>query len=369
MPGRHYDAGLGYRYGFNGKEKDNEVKGEGNQQDYGMRVYDPRLGKFLAVDPLTSSYPFYSPYHFAGNNPIAFIDLDGAEPSEPGKEKGETQTGTNGGSDEAKSWKWDGKSWKENEMEGVVVTGKKPKEGSTRTGEKWEGSGSTGGGGGSVSSVTQYYHKGSRQYNTKGGWYEFDDYVKVLRSRGLGTDMSEAARMSLVVIPIPGFDDRINTFFKEIGEPTEAFYTAMTQAAWEGAASRNMSTSGYIEQSNFNVEDMVGIGMMLKGAIKALSVTAMYRNFGDNEMASLLKNNKFTMGSNMIEKQFWLDRESLDWWKSTDFAKRYSVKITVPKSSLRLGYKFVDAGKGKAISFGQEGLDLFNKNMKYRFIK
>ncbi len=42
-----------YRYGFNGKENDNEVKGEGNQQDYGFRIYDPRLGRFLSVDPLT----------------------------------------------------------------------------------------------------------------------------------------------------------------------------------------------------------------------------------------------------------------------------------------------------------------------------
>src|ERR1051325_279971 len=47
----------GYRYGFNGKENDDEVKGEGNEQNYGMRIYDPRLGKFLSVDPLTKSYP------------------------------------------------------------------------------------------------------------------------------------------------------------------------------------------------------------------------------------------------------------------------------------------------------------------------
>jgi RHS repeat-associated protein len=68
-----------YRYGFNGKENDNEVKGEGNQQDYGMRIYDPRLGRFLSVDPLTKSYPHYTPYSYAGNKPIKFIDLDGAE--------------------------------------------------------------------------------------------------------------------------------------------------------------------------------------------------------------------------------------------------------------------------------------------------
>jgi RHS repeat-associated protein len=79
IPGRQYSAGSGYRYGFNGKENDNEVKGEGNQQDYGMRIYDPRLGKFLSVDPLTNDYPTLTPYQFASNSPIAGIDLDGGE--------------------------------------------------------------------------------------------------------------------------------------------------------------------------------------------------------------------------------------------------------------------------------------------------
>jgi RHS repeat-associated protein len=66
-------------YGFNGKENDNEVKGNGNQQDYGMRIYDPRLGRFLSVDPLQADYPYYSPYHFAGCSPILNVDLDGLE--------------------------------------------------------------------------------------------------------------------------------------------------------------------------------------------------------------------------------------------------------------------------------------------------
>ncbi|MGF6848145.1 RHS repeat-associated protein [Chitinophaga sp. W3I9] len=68
-----------YRYGFNGKENDGEVKGEGNQQDYGMRVYDPRVARFLSVDPLTKQYPHYTPYSYAGNKPVVFIDVDGAE--------------------------------------------------------------------------------------------------------------------------------------------------------------------------------------------------------------------------------------------------------------------------------------------------
>lgn len=68
-----------YRYGFNGKENDNEIKGEGNQQDYGMRIYDPRIGKFLSVGPLSKKYPELTPYQFASNTPIWAIDIDGAE--------------------------------------------------------------------------------------------------------------------------------------------------------------------------------------------------------------------------------------------------------------------------------------------------
>ena len=79
MPGRKYQAGSGYRYGFNGKENDNEVKGEGNQQDYGMRIYDSRLVRFLSVDPVTEDYPWNSTYSFAENDVIRSIDLDGKE--------------------------------------------------------------------------------------------------------------------------------------------------------------------------------------------------------------------------------------------------------------------------------------------------
>ncbi|MFT3676823.1 MAG: RHS repeat-associated core domain-containing protein [Chitinophagaceae bacterium] len=95
MPGRKFAEDDLYRYGFNGKENDNDVKGEGNQQDYGMRIYDPRLGRFLSVDPLTEDYPWYTPYQFAGNDVLRNIDLDGAEPSPTGKEyEGETKVTT-----------------------------------------------------------------------------------------------------------------------------------------------------------------------------------------------------------------------------------------------------------------------------------
>jgi RHS repeat-associated protein len=64
-----------YRYGFNGKEKDNES----NCYDYGFRIYYPALCKFLSVDPLFVSFAWYTPYQFAGNMPTSAIDLDGLE--------------------------------------------------------------------------------------------------------------------------------------------------------------------------------------------------------------------------------------------------------------------------------------------------
>ena len=71
-----------YRYGFNGKENDNEVQGQGNWQDYGERMYSPRLGRFPSPDPLIiheKKYPELSPYQFASNTPIQAIDQDGLE--------------------------------------------------------------------------------------------------------------------------------------------------------------------------------------------------------------------------------------------------------------------------------------------------
>jgi len=62
-------------YKYNGKELDTK-KGL-NWYDYGARQYDPALGRFTAVDPLTEKYYEMSPYTYCGNNPIKYIDPTG----------------------------------------------------------------------------------------------------------------------------------------------------------------------------------------------------------------------------------------------------------------------------------------------------
>jgi len=76
MPGRSYNASS-YLYGFNGKELDPNM--DGNNYDYGFRIYNPQIARFLSVDPLTNKYPELTPYQFASNRPIDGIDQDGLE--------------------------------------------------------------------------------------------------------------------------------------------------------------------------------------------------------------------------------------------------------------------------------------------------
>ncbi|MEW4925440.1 RHS repeat-associated core domain-containing protein [Algibacter sp. 2305UL17-15] len=78
LPNRH-GATDSYRYGFQGQEMDDEVKGEGNSYNFKYRMHDARVGRFFAEDPLASKYPWNSPYAFSENRVIQFVELEGLE--------------------------------------------------------------------------------------------------------------------------------------------------------------------------------------------------------------------------------------------------------------------------------------------------
>jgi RHS repeat-associated protein len=82
MPGRQHEIGtygsLGkYRFGYNGKEKDDEVKGIGNSLDFTERIYDPRVSRWFSPDILSKKQPGWSSYKGYYDNPILFVDPDG----------------------------------------------------------------------------------------------------------------------------------------------------------------------------------------------------------------------------------------------------------------------------------------------------
>ncbi len=78
MPNRHGNT-ADYRYGFQGQELDNEIKGEGNSLNYKYRMHDPRVGRFFAMDKLARDYPHNSPYAFSENRVLDAFELEGLE--------------------------------------------------------------------------------------------------------------------------------------------------------------------------------------------------------------------------------------------------------------------------------------------------
>jgi RHS repeat-associated protein len=78
VPNRH-GSSTAYRYGFQGQEKDDELKGEGNSVNYKFRMHDPRIGRFFAVDPLSAKFAWNSPYAFSENRVIDGVELEGKE--------------------------------------------------------------------------------------------------------------------------------------------------------------------------------------------------------------------------------------------------------------------------------------------------
>lgn len=83
------------RYGFNGKEKDSNGEFGNTHYDYGFRIYNPSIGRFLSVDPMTKYYPAWSPYPFAMNRPIDGIDKDGLEWEKATDDQGNTSVSVN----------------------------------------------------------------------------------------------------------------------------------------------------------------------------------------------------------------------------------------------------------------------------------
>src|SRR5258706_274882 len=69
-----------YRFGFHGKESDAEYNGEGNSYDFGDRILDTRIGRWLSVDPSATDFASWSGYTFALDNPIKLGDPGGADP-------------------------------------------------------------------------------------------------------------------------------------------------------------------------------------------------------------------------------------------------------------------------------------------------
>ncbi|AEV99202.1 RHS repeat-associated core domain protein [Niastella koreensis GR20-10] len=231
------NSGVAYKFGFNGKMNDNDVKGGyGLQQDYGMRIYDGRVGRFLSVDPLTHSYPWYTPYQFAGNSPMANIDLDGGEPkpSTDGTQEGQSQS----------------TSQDFYNLRGDYTQTKQ---------ETW------------------YWHavglRDAKGNLTKADWYSSEGYVNVLSTSLAAKSLGNELGLYNVAAKSLGGNSELNKqeLEKFAGSGlNDAASTHFIAAARATANASNNFVSGKIEPSNFNVEDLLGVGALLKEGIALL---------------------------------------------------------------------------------------------------
>ena len=96
LPERNYSS-ASFAYMFQGQEHDDELNGSpGTSYAFKYRIHDPRIGRFLSVDPLAAKYPWNSPYAFAENKVIQYVELEGLEVgTKPGSGQPEPFGGNN----------------------------------------------------------------------------------------------------------------------------------------------------------------------------------------------------------------------------------------------------------------------------------
>lgn len=399
LPGRSFRLS-NYRFGFNNQEKEGEL---GDYYAFEYRIHDSRLGRFLSVDPLESDYPWNSTYAFAENRVIDGIDLEGSEWM-PVTSKGKIIGYTWSGYTSRTLLYFDYKS-----NQDVRITSYKPQSNTVSSaslvhnGYLYTWSSNKEYGSGSVHMEPLKFAKQPAEGPFAGHSFDISINNQNTAKFKVGFTSSQKASSSLFSslysnwtnlsiisniyqLPSFGLAGKTSNLFDVRGMTASQLFTIANRTAIGLATGEDQ----YVTRSeklflplDWVAEQAITWTLPMGSALKGLSAlsritksakggtTTVYRNFGWNEYKALRANgNNFEIGSNFGSKQFWLDDAGINWWNSTSFSKNFTAKITVNNSALNQGYKFLDAGKYRAISFdSREALNIFNKNMKIEWIQ
>lgn len=344
QPGRHANTS-DYRYGFQGQEMDDEVKGEGNSLNYTFRMHDPRVGRFFAVDPLEPRYPMLTPYQFGANTPIMAVELEGLESSDDpnltqqpldGSQSGDLVLIPDGGIP----------------LEAVTIFAAKRVESNYDTREEDQKYWTSEVNQNDVSMTFEQwkviYGNPQEDYQTAKNRYQ-NEYGSFWKSKN--DEWDKKAKEDVLAQKLWFFTGA----FSSIGQVVapSGFGGPINGINYRGPTPRQFSLQNAVIRNLSNSSDEI----------------TLFRNFGPNEYASFRANgNKFSLKSEGFgRKQFWLDQEGLDFWRSNPkFSKEFTIKIRVPKSLLKYertldGYRAIDVGKTE--------LPLLNQNFKIDWIE
>jgi hypothetical protein len=265
MPGRKYTANTTtakYRFSINGQEKETDLNPNITTAEFWE--YDSRIGRRWNRDPVVKEWE--SPYLCFSGNPIFYADPAGNEPDKPiksgtyeGQQESTKQEIINARGDwvNTKVVKW---NW----HQGGVSQGLK-------------------------------YNKSTKSYEevfSKSGWYTSDEYVDLLKpiASALAVDMhiyngaAEALARSNYAANKSGLEKFVGTGLSDNAS------AHLIVSAQKTSSATNLSVSGKIDQTAFNVEDMLGVGLFFKGALKMLGTLAVKTLTNKEAAIAVLKN-------------------------------------------------------------------------------
>ncbi|MFY0256530.1 RHS repeat-associated core domain-containing protein, partial [Chitinophaga sp. 30R24] len=289
VPGR-------YRYGFNGKENDNEVKGEGNQQDYGMRIYDPRVGKFLGVDPMGSERVSWTPYNAMRNNPVNNIDPTGGLDEWVETKDGQTL--------------WDDK-----------VTDQK--------------------------SATQRYGEGATY---RGPGYSYTSKSGESVTLGSNRSFTVNGTSKTAVNSTNPYDPGTFTYWnyangKNYDSQVEAYRAWQSFSGYhpgEGRWDKIFRGTAFASMEARREYASGGMNMFGGHGKATTATTTIYRSVSEAEATSFTTTGRLSFGQGTLEaKQFWLTEAGLNNFNKTGFGNGFNLVLKVPTSLI---------GEGEAIN-------------------
>ena len=329
LPGRTFEI-RDYKYGYNSKENDKET----GYQDYGFRMYDPNIARFISPDPLTKQYPWYTPYQFAGNKPIWATDLDGLE---------ENTTSTYVYHPSVLGLK--------PSFKGVIFI-------SNATSEK----------------VHQTFQGNFSQLA------KTDDKAKRMVSALVGSNVGNSD--SRLDITMTGTRS-------DISKPWEGtdknYYTQYSYSL----TNNNVTEIGTFELKSASIPvsarawdpiifplvnkvvgsiAVAGLGRA-GGTATTQEMVTLFRSISKAEAESIKSSGKLSLGTGMEVKQFWQTEEALNAWNKTKLAGEYNLEITVPRSMMGKGKPLNTAVQpdefiGPNATIDRTGIETVNQNIQ-----